>query len=265
VVTKPDFLLSKWYLDCVADNGDTFIGYSAALHWKTMALHYTNITTKVGNSKTQTKTSLTEKSFPNINKLTIDWSSKALNLMGTWTILSEPIQRKLYDSPEGGIEWSRLYPRAKADVFFGKKQHIVGLGYAEQIELTIKPWQLPITELRWGRFLSKLDTVVWIDWRGTMPLSLVFYNGRQVNNSVISDDQIIINGGDVILTLTEKTELRQGSLVSTVLSMIPGVTAIFPAKILQAHECKWRSRGSLKKDGSLCSTGWAIHEVVRFP
>lgn len=33
------FALSKWYLDCVSERGDVFIGYAASLSWKKIRLH----------------------------------------------------------------------------------------------------------------------------------------------------------------------------------------------------------------------------------
>lgn len=262
---KPDFSLRKWYLDCVADNGDTFIGYSAALQWKALIIHYSSITSTQGNSEAHTEWSLGKHSFPHLHDRRIDWSSKALNLAGTWTQMSEPIQQTLFDSSEGMVKWSCVHPRSKADISFGTKGHIAGLGYAEVLELTVKPWQLPIAELRWGRFLSDRDALVWIDWRGTTPLSVVFHNGRQIRKAAISDEQIAMDRDHTVLTLTERKELRKGVLVSTALSVIPGIAAIVPYRILYAYECKWRSRGVLSTNGSSSSSGWAIHEVVRFP
>ena len=263
--TTPDFCLRKWYLDCVADNGDTFVGYSAALQWKAWTLHYSSITTLCGNSALKTETSLRKSSFPQISEGRTDWSSKPLHIRGTWTLMAEPICRTLYDSPEGKVTWSCVHPRAKADISFGTNGHIAGLGYAELLELTIKPWQLPIAELRWGRFLSGRDVIVWIQWKGATPLSVVFHNGEQVANTLITDEQLSMDGGRTILSLSERTELRKGDLVSTTLSAIPGVAAIVPGRMLHTFECKWRSKGVLVTDGSSQSNGWAIHEIVRFP
>jgi hypothetical protein len=263
MTSKPDFFLRKWYLDCVADNGDTFIGYSAALKWKALTIHYSSITSTRGNSEATTETSLRKSSSPRMIDRRIDWSSKALNLVGTWTPLSEPIQQTLYDSPEGFVKWSCMHPRSKADISFGKKEHITGLGYAELLEITIKPWQLPISELRWGRFLSERDALVWIDWRGAAPLSVVFHDGKQMRDASINDEQVAIDGDH--LALTERTQLRKGVLVSTALSMIPGIDAIVPSRMLRTYECKWRSKGVLTTNGSFSSSGWAIHEIVRFP
>ncbi|HYF95417.1 MAG TPA: hypothetical protein VD969_24665 [Symbiobacteriaceae bacterium] len=34
------FHLSKWYLDCVAEDGSALIGYRARLRWRSLALEY---------------------------------------------------------------------------------------------------------------------------------------------------------------------------------------------------------------------------------
>lgn len=253
--TKPGFSLRKWYLDCVADNGDTLIGYSAALQWKAFTLHYSSITFTLGGSGTNTKTSLGKNFFPRVTDSRIDWSPKALNLVGTWTPISEPVEQRLYDAPEGTVMWSCVQPRSKVDIAFRKNEHIAGLGYVELLELTVRPWQLPIKELRWGRFLSERDALVWIEWRGPSPLSVVFVNGKQIPDASITDEQVAIDGGRTVLTLGEQTELRKGVLVSTALSAIPGIEAVIPARMLHTYECKWRSRGTLSTNGSLSSTG----------
>ncbi len=262
---KPEFSLRKWYLDCVADNGDTCLGYSAALQWKAFSLHYSSITTKRGNSESTTETSLGKSSIPHMSDRRIDWTSKPLKFVGTWTQMSDTIQQRLYESPEGMVTWSCVQPRSKVDISFGASGRITGLGYAELLELTIRPWQLPISELRWGRFLSERDALVWIEWRGSHPLSMVFHNGKQIQDAIITDEQIILDGSRSVLTLTEQVELREGVLVSTALSSIPGIDKVLPVRMLHTYECKWRSRGVLSTDGTFESTGWVIHEIVRFP
>jgi len=262
---QSDFSLRKWYLDCVAENGDTFIGYSGILCWKALTIHYSSIASTRESTGTKTKTSLRESSFPCIDGRKINWTSKALNVSGTWTQASETVNRQLYNSPDGTVLWSCVQPRSNVDISFGTGERMTGMGYAELLELTLKPWQLPISELRWGRFLSDQDVVVWIEWRGESPLSVIFHNGKQIRDGSITDEKIVIDGDRTVLSLSEKTELRNGLLGSTALSIIPKIATIFPARILNTQECKWRSKGSLINNGSFSSSGWAIHEVVRFP
>lgn len=262
--TKPDFLLSKWYLDCVADDGDTCIGYAADLQWKALNLHYTSILSYNNLVGSHTETSLRASPMPIVRLSNIHWSSPALGIEGNWKSLSSPIEKELCRTPTGAIRWLCFQPHAKAIVRLGKDRYLEGNGYVERIEITIPPWQLPITELRWGRFIADNDALVWIDWRGSAPQSLLFHNDRQVVDWSIKDNRILFDGERSLLTLANSIVLRNGPLVSTALSKIPGITKLFPTKILEAVECKWRSRGILEVGKTPPVQGWAIHEVVNF-
>jgi hypothetical protein len=258
-----DFILRKWYLDCVADNGNTFIGYVAQLRWKSFTMHYTS--RSLWNILPSTKFSIFDRSAPAINGNQIDWSSRSLGLTGSWKRLSDPVQQQLYTSPEGTVIWSCLQPKSRAEISFGNNQQITGLGYVELLELTLKPWLLPITELRWGRFLSDQDAMTWISWHGKVPFSLILCNGRRMDGGHITDDSVSHDGERIELLLNEKTVLRNDTLHSAGLAGIPGLISLIPEKALQLRECKWRSTGVLKRNGSPSSSGWTIHEIVRFP
>ena len=81
--------------------------------------------------------------------------------------------------------------------------------------------------------------------------------------ALLSDHEFAAGG--VRLTLGESTVLRGGVLAETALPMIPGVQRLFPFRILRTRECKWLSRGVLKRPDAGAGNGWAIHEVVRWP
>ena len=176
-MSSTDFSLSKWYLDCLGEDGNTFIGYSTLLHWRPLTLHYTSVLNNDKKSGTYTETSLRENSLPRIDGSCIHWSSQSVDIEGTWQALSSPIQQELYRTSDGAINCVFLQPNAKVDVRSRKRDHLRGRGYVERIEITMKPWQLPIEELRWGRILSEKDTIVWIDWRGPAQQTFLFHNG----------------------------------------------------------------------------------------
>lgn len=261
-MSSPGFSLQKWYLDCVSESGDTMIGYAADLNWNILRLHYSSVLRTAGNSRVIAKTSLAGSSFPQQQGQQITWNSGALNLEGVWAAGGHPVQKVLFESEEGKVTWSCLHPRSQADIRIGQQEHFTGLGYAELLELTIKPWQLPLSELRWGRFHSATQTIIWIDWRGSRPLTLVIHNDKETG-ATVSDDRIVMNDG-CELEFLEKEVLRTGPLVSTVLASIPGMSKVVPPSILHTHETKWRSRGRSQSPGQEPSTGWAIHEVVLF-
>jgi hypothetical protein len=182
--------------------------------------------------------------------------------------VAQPIRRVLLSTDTGNVEWNCLQPTAAAEIDLGNGRRIAGLGYVEHVTLSIPPWRLPIDELRWGRFLSAKEALVWVDWRGEKPLHLIFHNGKELETTEITDRGIEARG--LTLSLVEKVVIREGPLVTTVLSAIPGIQQLFPVRILGSHECKWLSRGVLKKKWAtdsirakdMVTTDWAIHEVV---
>lgn len=106
--------------------------------------------------------------------------------------------------------------------------------------------------------------MIWIHWKGEKNLSLVFYQGKAVLEAVVNDEYIRLNRGEFLLSFSDAAVLREGHLISTALSDIPGVRDIFPERILNTYECKWRSKGVLTKPNKTASHGWVIHEVVKW-
>ena len=256
------FSLSKWYMDCVSDGGDLCIGYAAALRWRGLRINYSSMLLRRRNEETSVSTSLQRIAEPAIEGHMLRWSSRPLGVEGTWEALAPPIEQTLLQSPDGSVAWNCLQPKGRAEIRFDHGEPIRGLGYAEHMTMSIPPWRLPIDELRWGRFLSKHDAMVWIEWRGAHPLSLVFRNGALIPRGTVTEQGIATREGETILSLDEGTVLREGYLIRTVLSAIPGLTEILPVASLRTHERKWRSRGRLCDAAN--GEGWAIHEVVRF-
>ena len=257
-----DFLLSKWYLDCVAEDGTTFIGYAAILRWKAFSINFSNILTCRPHKKPHSEISLLKEKLPEQYDSTVNWNSDSFKMEGGWKGMSKPIKQRLYKSNDGEINWSCLLPLAKAKVKLGDLL-ISGTGYAEYMTITIVPWKLPITELRWGRFLTNQESLIWIDWKGKLPKAFVFYNGEEITNPKITDTKIIGNN-DLHLSLARENTLRSGPLILTTLSKIPKVRAIFPKSILNTCEYKWLSKGAFLLNKTSASSGWAIHELVKF-
>jgi hypothetical protein len=44
---ESSFLLTKWYLDCVAENGDAVVVYVADLRWNNLSIHCASLLTVV--------------------------------------------------------------------------------------------------------------------------------------------------------------------------------------------------------------------------
>ena len=261
---RPNFLISKWYMDCVADDGTAFIGYHARLQWKSLSIDYSSTLRQSGKKPAAVQTTIAGLAFPVENDGTISWSSDRLKTSGTWTARSEPIERTILECDAGAIRWRCVAPLADATVTFDDGETLSGLGYCEHISISIPPWQMPIDELRWGRFLTTNSYVVWIDLKGSTQVTMVFEDGVRNERAVVADDQIQLGGGTRTLKFDQSRTLRSGSIVATALSSVPLLSSLLSSNGLMMDETKWCSRGALTGSGAPEQTGWAIHEVVRW-
>lgn len=132
----------------------------------------------------------------------------SLNLIRT----DDPILRSIFkDSENNELVWNCHHPKALAEVIYDGNIYR-GFGYAETLTLPIKPWNLPIDELRWGRFLSDSYTLIWVNWRGAYPINKIFLNGIEYNDAVFEDELIIFHGGSYQLKFSEIHLIRKGKL-----------------------------------------------------
>ncbi len=254
----PAFELSKWYLDCITESGDVSIIYSGTAKWGPAQLRYSSLIESAAQTVT-TRHSLRPSNEPKLDNGLLSWQSVKLKTAGEWRPDSVAVRKTIYSSKEGAIEWNCLMPRAHARI--GNR---VGLGYAEHLSMTIAPWRLPLRTLRWGRFLSPSDWIVWIDWLGDFTQRTVYRNGEMAQTLRLDDREIeFCDGGKLSLDLS--LVLREGPLGVTALSQIPGIRSSFPARLLNINECKWRSRARYERAGSTLSEGWAVHERVEWP
>ena len=250
--------LSKWYLDCVTDSGDVSIAYIGTFEWGLFGLHYSSLLESADDRVTTTY-SLREQKEPAIGDNSISWTAEGLLTRAVWQSDSVAVHETILNSPEGLVEWHCLMPRARA--LFRDR---VGLGYCEHLTMTIPPWKLPIDNLRWGRFISASDWVVWIDWKGEFSRRIVYLNGKSVATLALEDDHLDFENA-ACLSMDRSLVLREGPIGATALSIIPGARTTLPVRILQVNEHKWRSRARLQLPGGATVEGWAIHEKVSWP
>lgn len=257
------FHLTKWYADCIAENGHAVIVYCATARWRAIALHYECVLEANAANQLKARYSIRKCAMPVREGSTVRWESESLKSKGSWERLDPPCEVRVYDSSLGTVDWHCMQPRASATVDLGEGVTIQGLGYVERLEMTIAPWNLPLEELRWGRFLSDRESVVWIDWRGEYSRRIVLENGVLRSASSVEESGLTLEE-NVTLSLSASEALRKGALGKTALGVIPGVARLLPNRLLAVEECKWRSRGELLR-GKRKSSGWAIHEIVRWP
>jgi hypothetical protein len=256
------FSLSKWYLDCVGEDGTVFIGYWGRIRWKRLAVSYASVLFLPPGGLAHSRSWLTRCAEPRAGRTEVLWSSRRMGVEAGWKAAAAPVSRRLLDERGGSIDWDCVAPAARARVLLEDGKGVTGPGYAERISMTIPPWKLPIDELRWGRFLGSDRSVIWIDWRGPRPLSLVFADGAEVAGASVTNGGVDLPGGGR-LSLRNPRTIREGPVVPAALSAWRPFSALVPAGFARARELKSLSRGILWEPSGREVEGWAIHEVVR--
>jgi hypothetical protein len=245
-------------MDCVDDAGDAAILYCAEMRWRSLHLSYGNVVSMDGVAA-QSRTSLRRFRLVEEDRQ-ISVELPGLKVTGKWNAGSESVERTVYEDSNGYVHWKCVQPRSSATIRIGDRM-VAGLGYAECLTMTLPPWQLPMRELRWGRFVSAEDSLVWIDWQGPFSTSFAFHNECKLDLHSVSESEL--TAGGATLRMKESIPIRMGRLSETVLPGAPGLARIFPHSIFNIDERKWRSRGVLDVDDRRVE-GWVIHEVVRW-
>jgi hypothetical protein len=172
-----------------------------------------------------------------------------------------PILRSLFkDIKKNELVWNCHHPKALAEVIYDGETY-KGFGYAETLILPIKPWSLPIDELRWGRFLSDSYTLIWINWIGEYPINKIFFNGIEYNDAIFSNEIILFNGGAFQLKFSEIQLIRKAKL-SGLFAKMKFLKIFCNQRILNSVEIKYKARASLNKNSFVISNGWSLFEIV---
>ena len=250
-------------MDCVTDHGDVFFGYSGELRWKHLKLPYSSTMYRGGETEPEIHRSLRNHQPPRMENGVLTWSPGHFGVRAQWSALAEPIDVRLLTTDDGFVDWRCTHPYAAAKISLANGRQLNGKGYAEYLQMSLKPWKLPIDELRWGRFLSEHHHLVWIDWKSDSPKRWLFHNGVQREVAVIDDDQLILDKDNIILSLNDRQVIREGAVISSAFGKLPFPSLRLPLRQLNAYECKWRSWGTLRQNGMVIAEGWAIHEVVK--
>ena len=256
------FQLDKWYLDCVADTGDLVILYRASLAWGPLHLHYTASLYRPRSGETAHRQSLRPAAEPEVSSGVVRWSCRLLEVSATWSLQSAPCQHTLVDQGLGSIHWKCVSPAAEAEVCIAGIR-VEGRGYVEHLTTTMKPWRLPFNELRWGRYVGRQDSLIWIQWRGLTSRAWAWLDGTEQEYVDVGQDRIGLPGDGILLDMTGKEVVRSGSLNTAVPWPIRPLGALMPGW-RSAHETKWLARGTLVRP-ERTDSGWVVHELVRWP
>jgi hypothetical protein len=255
------FSLTKWYMDCIDRQGNTIICYAAFIRWKEISFNYSSSLLWQEGTGTNTSTSLVRVKPPGLAGDEMIWISPGLKVQGKWKKEQESISAELYSGEKGSVQWFCIMPKAITEVSV-KGLALNGYGYVEKLEMSLKPWDMPVNAIRWGRFIADGCSIVWIVWEGDMPLCKVWLNGKETNSAEVTDQYLQIDDHGR-LEFFESVVLREGPVISTAFARMKWLHRFFPPNVLNTFECKWRSRAAFRANTETC-TGWAIHEVVKW-
>jgi len=259
------FSLTKWYLDCVDAEGRVAIVYWSALAWRGAEISWHSLAVYQPGAAPLERSSTKAVPPPTNADGALTWHTAPLKCRLTCHSRVPVFAQRLLDCDEGLVDWR--CESAHGDVIVECDDHetVRGKGYAECLSMTLPPWRLPIDELRWGRWIAADGdrSVVWIDWRGSHPLTAIFVDGQIQPAASVGDDRI--ESGDAVLALTDRHTIYSRSLSDTLGKLRPMLAPVLPHSWLAVEDRKWRSRGTLRVAGRPDETGWVIHETVRWP
>jgi hypothetical protein len=257
-------VLTKWYVDCIDQFGRTAIGYWSAFTWRGVRLSINSLAIIEPGTPPRYWGSFSRTPEPKLRGSTFTWHAGALDWSLTGQALAPPFGLRLLDGTRGTVDWECVACPMRADVTLPGGGALSGLGYAERLAISHAPWKLPIEELRWGRWIASTGerSMVWIDWRGPLPRTVVFVDGAQSPSAVVADGRI--TAGGAALTLPEGPALLQRS-IRDVVGGSGILSRLLPPAWLDIRDCKRMSWGTFEAAGARPESGWAIHEHVRFP
>ncbi len=264
---RSNFHLNKWYLDFVGTSGEAMIFYAAELSWYGMAVHYTSWIQFDPEKDVRECSRFRNVQLPKKQENIITWHDDKFEVHGSWESIAQPVQCRVFDSDAGYLDWHCFQPASKVQLKI-KDKIIEGNGYAEQLILTAPPWHIPMNDLRWGRFHSSDNTMVWIELRKEDKQQWLWLNGDKIVNCTIEDDHISSLDKDFLLKLdcraVLESEKKIYQVVHNLIHYLPGFNKLMPTKFLMADNHKWLSNGVFQKKGSPVTQGIAIHEWVNF-
>lgn len=236
-----------------------FIGYAAKVTWGPFRLSYGARLTMPSGSPLSQKQSL---SFGQLREEQdgVNWHHDALDVHATWTGGSSIPSVCVVDQESGSIEWACLVANSAAQIH-ANGWAISGTGYVERLTMTIPPWKLPFTQLRWGRYISedRSDYAVWIALQGETERSWVWVNSPLAVAGAVDDKEVRTD--DMVLTLESSNPIRSENVAHSLLGRLVLLVKFLPRAVWNIEEDKQVGSARLRTANHE-SRGSSIHEVV---
>jgi len=261
------FCLNKWYLDFTSEAGEAMIFYSAKLnlnHWSAKYTSWLNYDTVSGVT---VKSRFSDVPIPILLGNEIVFNDELNSVAGKWNSKADMIRYRIFESAEGFLDWNCFQPASNVTIELPDRK-LTGIGYAEQIIMTIPPWKIHMDGLLWGRFVSDGYNLVWISFGKDASNSWVWLNGESKGNCLIENELVRIPDMNLELTMdrgaTLESERKILSIAARTIHLIPVLHKIMPFRFLTAGGSKWLNRSELRIKGNVVTAGMSIHEFVNF-
>lgn len=254
--------LSKWYGDCVTPDGRAFIAYWARLGPGWVRVPYAAALEATAGGGTAQRTAVRPSPEPAPAEGDMRWACAPLGFRAAWLLGPPTPAVTLFESDAGAIRWHCAVPGAPVRIERPGGATLTGSGYLEHLLITLPLRKLPMTGLRWGRFVSAGLALAWIVWQGETPRTWVFRDGAIEPGARVTDDGIALADGGR-LTIENAAVIREGPLGVTALRRMRALRLLTPRRLWSASERKWLARGTVAL-GAQRHEGWVIHEVVRW-
>lgn len=258
--TLSGFSLEKQYFDCIDERGDCFIIYRAELWYFFIKICYSELIVCDSNGTTSGYSSLKRTINPGKGDI-VHYTNNSLKINGSWKRIDTPLPAyTLRNTADNELTWNCHHPKTGAEITYQGKT-FTGYGYAETLFLTIKPSELELNSVRWGRFHSEGYTLIWISIKGTHTVNKIYLNGKEFCDLQHDDESISFDGARYQLKFLENTIIRKGKL-SSLFSTKPWLKLIFKKSLLATTENKFRAKSVLYFDQEISATGWSLYEIV---
>jgi hypothetical protein len=256
--------LTKWYLDGVTSAGDVLVGYAGELRVAGVRIPWSEWTLFAASGSIERR-AVWRRCDPVAGPAgCVQWSAPALSLDGTWQRTIDPAVPAvlLHETADTRIGWES--PAVAADVALRVgRRALTARGYVERLTLALPRWQFPISELRWGRFVGATDSLVWISWRGPVPLARCWRNGVACGSLELFPAGVRTIGTE--LAFGDGRVLREAPLDAGALAGVGMWRHLLPPRVRKIHESRSVCRGRLTAPGGRSDEGWVVHERIAFP
>jgi hypothetical protein len=258
---QPSFLLSKWYLDVVTENGAVAILYAARLRWGRLRVSYASLLHDVPGGLHREQATVRRVERPRLLGDDLTWQNGALGVRGTWRRAAAPIRRNLLRNTAGAIQWACHMPLARTTVRCGDTV-LCGLGYVENLRLSLPPRRVPFDTLRWGHHVSDGRSLVWITWAGGEQRRWVWLDGVEQPDAAVTDDGLHGLAGGTALRLEACRVVHDRRVLPALAHVLPPLARHAGGSLARMREIKRLDRSALGHATATAAHGWALHEVV---